>query len=251
MLMDLKLSKKVALVTGSSSGIGFGIAKKLSDEGCYVILNGRHEKTLKNSLKLLGTNATFFKADVTKPNQCKLLVQKIIKMYGRLDILVCNVGNGNSKNAGKETIDDWQNMFEINFLSAINIINHSKKYLIKSKGTIMCISSIAGVDKTDAPIPYSTAKAAINMYVKSSSKYFASNKVRINAVAPGNIMFKGSVWEKKIEKTPLQVKSFLRNEVPLKKFGTPDDISNLVTFLVSPLSSFITGQIFIADGGQV
>ena len=115
--MDLKLSKKVALVTGSSSGIGFGIAKKLCDEGCYVILNGRHEKTLKNSVTLLGTNATFLKADMTKPNQCKLLVEKIIKMYGRLDILVCNVGNGNSKIAGKETINDWQNMFDINFFS--------------------------------------------------------------------------------------------------------------------------------------
>jgi 3-oxoacyl-[acyl-carrier protein] reductase len=249
--MDLKLTKKIALVTGSSSGIGFGIAKKLCNEGCYVILNGRHEKSLKTSVDILGNNATFLKADVTKPNQCKLLIEKIIKMYGQLDILVCNVGNGNSKASGKETIDDWQKMFEINFLSAINIIKYSEKYLIKSKGTIVCISSIAGVDKTGAPLPYSTAKAALNMYVKSSSKYFASHKVRINAVAPGNILFEGSVWDKKMEKNPSQVKSFLKNEVSLKKFGTTDDISNLVTFLVSPLASFITGQIFIADGGQI
>jgi 3-oxoacyl-[acyl-carrier protein] reductase len=249
--MDLKLTKKIALVTGSSSGIGFGIAKKLCDEGCYVILNGRHEKTLKNSVDILGNNATFLKADVTKPKQCKLLVEKVIKIYGQLDILVCNVGNGNSKTVGKETIQDWQKMFEINFLSAINIIKYSEKYLIKSKGTIVCISSIAGVDKTGAPIPYSAAKAAINMYVKTSSKYFASHKVRINAVAPGNILFRGSVWDRKMEKNPSQIKSFLRNEVPLNKFGTTDDIGNLVTFLVSPLASFITGQIFIADGGQV
>ena len=249
--MDLKLTKKIALVTGSSSGIGFGIAKKLCDEGCYVILNGRHEKSLKTSVDILGNNATFLKADVTKPKQCKLLVEEIIKMYGQLDILVCNVGNGNSKAPGKEIIHDWQKMFEINFLSAINIIKYSEKYLIKSKGTIVCISSIAGVDKTGAPLPYSTAKAAINMYVKSSSKYFASHKVRINAVAPGNILFEGSVWDKKMEKNPSQVKSFLKNEVSLKKFGTTDDISNLVTFLVSPLASFITGQIFIADGGQI
>tara|TARA_B110000438_G_C15756286_1_gene625245 strand:- start:257 stop:1006 length:750 start_codon:yes stop_codon:yes gene_type:complete len=249
--MDLKLTKKIALVTGSSSGIGFGIAKKLSDEGCYVILNGRHEKTLKNSVDKLGKNAIFLKADVTKPEQCKLLIKKIIKNYGRLDILVCNVGNGNSKEAGKETENDWQKMFEINFLSAINIIKYSEKYLIKSKGAIVCISSIAGVNKTGAPLPYSTAKAAINMYVRSSSKYFASYKVRINAVAPGNIMFKGSVWERKMKKNSSQVKSFLRNEVPLKKFGAVDDISNLVTFLASPIASFITGQTFVADGGQV
>lgn len=249
--MDLKLNKKIALVTGSSSGIGFGIAKKLSDEGCHVILNGRNEKTLKNSTKIIGKNTIFLKADVTKPKQCKLLIEKIIKMYGRLDILVCNVGNGSSKPPGKEAIEDWQNMFEINFLSAINIIKYSEKYLIKSKGTILCTSSIAGIGKTGAPLPYSTAKAAINMYVKSSSKYFASHKIRINAVAPGNIMFDGSVWEEKVKKNPLKIKSFLSNDVPLKKFGTTEDISNLVTFLVSPLSCFITGQIFIADGGQI
>ena len=200
--MDLKLNKKIALVTGSSSGIGFGIAKKLCDEGCHVILNGRHEKTLKNSAKKLGNQTTFLKADVTKPKQCQLLVEKIIKMFGRLDILVCNVGNGNSKSPGKETIDDWQKMFEINFLSAVNIIKYSEKYLSKSKGVVVCITSIAGVDRTGAPSPYSAAKAALNMYVKSASKYLASQKVRINAVSPGNIMFKGSVWEKKMSQNP-------------------------------------------------
>ena len=106
--MDLKLNKKIALITGSSSGIGFGIAKKLSDEGCFVILNSRHEKTLKNSAKKLGSHITFLKADVTKPEKCHLLVEKIIKKYGKLDILICNVGGGTSKPPGKESIDQWQ-----------------------------------------------------------------------------------------------------------------------------------------------
>ncbi len=249
--MDLKLNKKIALVTGSSSGIGFGIAKKLSDEGCYVILNGRHEKTLKISVKKLGNHTKFLKADVTKPKQCQMLIEKIIKMYGRLDILVCNVGNGNSKSPGKETIDEWQKMFEINFLSAVNIIKYSKKYLSKSNGTIVCISSIAGIDRIDAPLPYSVAKSALNMYVKTASKYLASLQIRINAIAPGNIMFKDSVWEKKIQKNPTKVKNFLNQEVPLKRFGTPDEIGNLTAFLVSSASSFITGETIIADGGQI
>ena len=249
--MDLELNKKIALVTGSSSGIGLGIAKKLCDEGCFVILNARHEKNLKNSTKKLGKQATFLKADVTDPEKCRSLVEKIIKKYGKLDILICNVGNGTSKQPGKETIDEWQKMFEINFLSAVNTIKYAEKYLSKSKGVIVCISSIAGIDRTGAPLPYSIAKAAINMYVKGISKYLASQEVRINAVAPGNIMFDGSIWEKKMKKNPNRVKKILTEEVSLKRFGSPDEIGNLVTFLVSPVSSFITGQIIIADGGQV
>ena len=121
----------------------------------------------------------------------------------------------------------------------------------KSKGVIVCISSIAGIDRTGAPVPYSIAKAAINMYVKGMSKHLASQGIRINAVAPGNIMFGGSVWEKKMKKNPNRVKKILTEEVSLKRFGSPDEIGNLVTFLASPVSSFITGQIIIADGGQV
>lgn len=249
--MDLKLNKKIALITGSSSGIGFGIAKKLSDEGCFVILNSRHEKTLKNSAKKLGSHITFLKADVTKPEKCHLLVEKIIKKYGKLDILICNVGGGTSKPPGKESIDQWQKMYEINFLSTINMIKYAEKYLSKSKGTVVCISSIAGIDRIGATLPYSTAKAAINMYVKGVSKYLATQKIRINAVAPGNIMFDGSVWEKKMKNNPNRVRKILREEVSLKRFGTPEEIGNLVGFLVSPVSSFITGQIIIADGGQV
>jgi len=249
--MDLKLNKKVALVTGSSSGIGYGIAKKLRDEGCHVILNGRNEKTLKNSAKKLGKQITFLKADVTEPKQCHLLIEKIIKMYERLDILVCNVGNGSSKSPGKETINEWDKMYEINFMSAVNTIKYSEKYLSKSKGVVVCITSIAGIDRTSAPLPYSTAKAALNMYVKSASKYLATQEIRINAIAPGNIMFEGSVWERKMKKNSTSVRNFLREEVPLKRFGTPDEIGNLAAFLASSACSFITGQVIIADGGQV
>lgn len=249
--MDLKLQKKVALVTGSSSGIGFGIAKKLSDEGCYVILNGRHENTLKTDAKKLGNKIKFLKADVTKSKQCDVLIKKIIKMYGRLDILVCNVGTGKSKPPGKENLDDWKSMFEINFLSSVNIIKYAEEYLSKSNGVIVCISSIAGINRIDAPLPYSIAKSALNMYVRTASKYLASLQIRINAIAPGNIMFKDSIWDKKLQKNPKQVKNFLNQEVPLKRFGTPDEIGNLTAFLSSPLASFITGETIIIDGGQV
>jgi len=249
--MDLLLKGKVALVTGSSKGIGKGIAKILHDEGCLVVLNGRHKNSLKSTSDEIGSQTSYFVADVTKSKNCKNLIHYILKNYGRLDILVCNVGNGTSVPTGNETTQEWKKMFEINFLSTSNIIKESEKYLIQSKGSIVCISSIAGIEFTLAPTTYSISKAALNMYVRCMSKYLATNGVRINGVAPGNIIFQGSVWEKKMESNTKHVKKLLDSEVPLRKFGTPEDIGNIVSFLVSPKNSFITGEIIIVDGGQI
>ncbi len=249
--MDLLLKNKVALITGSSKGIGKGIAKVLHDEGCMVILNGRHESSLKSASFEIGHLTDYFVADVTNPDDCKNIIQYILKKYGKLDILISNVGSGASVSPGKETIVEWKKMFEINFLSTTNIIKESEKYLTQSNGSIVCISSIAGIEFISAPITYSISKSALNMYVKSMSKYFGEKGIRINGIAPGNIMFQGSVWEKKMKSDPKYVKQILDSEVPLKKFGSPEDIGNIASFLSSSRSSFITGEIIVIDGGQI
>ena len=116
--------------------------------------------------------------------------------------------------------------------------------------SIVCISSIAGVECTGAPVTYSVAKSAINSYVKNISKYLAKSGTRINAVAPGNIIFDDSIWKKKISENSNDVEDMLKREVAMGRFGTPEEISNLVVFLCSEKSSFITGSTFVADGGQ-
>lgn len=249
--MDLLLKDKVALVTGSSKGIGKGIAKILHNEGCLVVLNGRNKSSLKSASDEIGSQSSYVTADATKPKDCKNIIQYILKNYGKLDILVCNVGSGTSVSTGKETTKEWEKMFKINFLSASNIIKESEKHLIQSKGSIICVSSIAGIEFTTAPTTYSISKAALNMYVRNMSRYLATKGVRINGVAPGNILFKGSIWEKKMKSSPKHVKKLLDLEVPLGKFGTPEDIGNVVSFLVSPKNSFITGEIIVIDGGQI
>ena len=115
---------------------------------------------------------------------------------------------------------------------------------------ILCISSIAGVEYLPAPTSYSVAKSALNAYVKSISFPLAKDKIRINSVSPGNIYFEGSVWSKKMEKSPDLVKSMLKDNVPLEKFGTPEDVANLVVWLSSDLSNFVTGSVMTSDGGQ-
>jgi 3-oxoacyl-[acyl-carrier protein] reductase len=247
--MDLNLEGKIALVTGSSRGIGKSIAIALFDEGCKVVLNGRHEDSLKIASKSLGES--YFVADVTKPNECNDLVNYTIKKYGKLDILICNVGNGESVSPGTEDGKEWRKMIDENFFSAINIIDAARKSLKQSKGTIVCIASIAGLETTGAPITYSVAKTALISYVKRISKSFAKEGIRINSVSPGNILFKGSTWQKKLEKNEKNVKKMLENNVSLNRFGLPEEVSYLVTFLASPKSDFITGSDFVIDGGQL
>ena len=139
--MDLKLNNKTALVTGSSRGIGKAIAESLAKEGCKVILNGKNKSTLKAAVKSLREKSDYIVGDVTNQNSCKKLIRNIVQKYGKLDILVCNVGNGTSVPPGDETDIEWQKMFGVNLFSATNIIQEAKELLSKNKGTIVCVSS--------------------------------------------------------------------------------------------------------------
>ena len=245
------LNKKKVLVTGSSSGIGLEIAKAFGNAGAVVAINGRDKDKLKKAGRNI-YNSKIIHGNVENPKIAKKIVNKAVSLLNGLDVLVCNVGSGRSAKPGFENYKDWQNSFKKNFFSATNIIEASKRYLIESKGNIICISSICGIEYiTGAAITYSVAKSALNSYVKMNSKIFGGNGVRINAIAPGNILFKGSAWEKKIKKKKRIVMSNINSNVSLKKFGNPKNISNICLFLASIKSDFVTGSVWVADGGQV
>jgi len=249
--MKLDLEGKTAIVTGSSRGIGFAIARALLAEGCRVMINGRDQAALTEAAEALGGEVAMFAGDVTERGACDKLVAAAHRLDARLDILVCNVGSGASAPPGQETEDHWRDMLALNLASTTNMVAAAETALAANKGSIVCISSICGIDVLGAPVPYAAAKAALNAFVRNAARPLGRRGVRINAVAPGNILFEGSVWQRNLKEDGAAVEAMLEREVALGRLGTPDEIADAVTYLASPRAAFMTGDIMVVDGGQV
>ncbi len=252
--MNLGLSDKVVIVSGSSKGIGKGIADILANEGAYVFLTGRDAIVLNKSredlsLKYPGKIYSV-DGDLNDDNVLKKIRQDAINRFGQIDAIVANAG------AVKVTHDwdiedmDWEWYFTANFKIAYRFTQKFIPDLTKTAGSIVLINSIAGLEHIGAPLPYSTAKAALAMYSKGLSYTLASKNIRVNTVSPGNIFFEGGNWDLKLKVDSTKVQNLIHNHVPLKCFGSVEDIGNAVAFLLSRKASFITGSNLVIDGGQ-
>lgn len=246
--------RKVAFVAGSSRGIGKAIARALLRESYTTLITGRDPASVKMTVQELttefGADVLHFTGDLSKPTVVRDALDKLKSSCGpSLDVLVVNLGNGKGRLGWDLTDEDWAAAFDVNFWAAVRI-SHAAIPALSSGASITFVSSLAGVERVPAPMPYCAAKAALINYAKNLSWAVAERGIRVNCIAPGNILFPGSSWEKHLQNRREQVLEYVHSEVAMKRFGTPEEIADAVVFLTSPKASFMTGECLVVDGGQ-
>lgn len=254
--MDLELKDEVAFITGSSRGIGKAIALSFLAEGAKVIITGRDEDSLNNTHRELsnqyGEDSIYsYRGDMAQIADITNCLDSGVKRFGKIDILVANVGTGKSKPGLEADRDEWERVFNLNLLGSINVVRAVVPIMKKNgSGNIIFISSIAGCEALGAPITYSVAKAGLISLSKNLSHILAKDNIRVNVVAPGNIIFKGGRWEEIIKEKPNIIEDYIKRSVPMQRFGKPEEIADAVVFLASKRASFITGACLVVDGGE-
>lgn len=248
--MNLDLTGKTALVSGASRGIGLAIAQALHAEGCNLALAARGREGLDAAARSFSERVSVHAGDAADATAAQAIAAEAAGHWGGLDILVCNAGSGQSVAPGSETEAEWRRILDLNLFSALNMIAAARPHM-RPGGAIVCLSSICGLAALGAPVTYSAAKAALNAAVRGLARPLAGEGVRINAVAPGNILFPGGVWARKLAEDKAGVEAMLARDVAQGRLGAPEDIAALTVFLSSPRAGFITGQVYVADGGQL
>lgn len=240
---------KVAVITGGTRGIGRGIALDFAKKGAGVVLNynSNDEEAIKtlDMIKELGGYGVLVKASVASASGCKEIIDVAVKEFGRIDFLINNAGIseiGLFMDVTDEAID---NMFDTNLKGVVNTSRFAIDELIKTKGSIVNISSIWGNVGASCEVLYSTTKGAINVFTKALAKEMAMSGVRVNCVAPGVIATEMNMWMSDEDKAALE------EEIPMNRFGEVSEIAKTVSFLCSGDATYITGQIITVDGGML
>lgn len=245
-----KLSGKIAIVTGSSRGIGKGIAIELAKEGASIVVNYSKDsdgakKTVKE-ISSIGGYAVEYKCDISSYEESEKLVQYVINKFGKIDILINNAGKSNIGLFMDFTKEEINELLNTNLIGAMYLTRHVVKEMISRKsGAIINISSMWGEVGASCEVVYSTTKGGINLFTKSLAKELASSNIRVNCVAPGVIDTQMNSFLQGEDKKALE------EEIPMMRFGNPNEIGKVVLFLCSEDSSYITGQIIKADGGYI
>ena len=240
--------QKIAIVTGASRGIGREVAKELAESGITVIANynksEEEAKKLQQELEEQNFKLEIFKADVSKREDVKKLVEYTIKKYGKIDILINNAGISEYKLFTDETDEDWDKLINTNLYSAFAMSQEVIPTMVHNKkGCIINISSIWGIVGGSLEVLYSISKAGLDGMTKALAKELGPSNIRVNSIAPGmiNTKMNSKFTEKEIEE--------IKEEIPLERLGDPQDIAKCVKWLID--DNYTTGQVISINGGWV
>jgi 3-oxoacyl-[acyl-carrier protein] reductase len=251
--MDLGLAGKVALVTGSSRGIGRSIALGLAAEGCHVSLCARGEAALLETEKAVranGVDTLATSADMTSLEDVNRVVEATLDRFGQIDVLVNNVGGSRWTPFEEVSDEEWFEIFNLNLFAAARVTRAALPSMkARGSGAIITISSIFGRE-SGGPATYNATKAAEISMGKTLAKELARTGIRVNTVAPGSILFPGGNWQKRMDADPEGIARFVDREIPCGRFGTPEEVANVVVFLASDRASWVTGACINVDGLQ-
>jgi len=231
--MDLGLSGRVALVCGSTRGIGRAVAKALADEGARVAINGR-------------TNAPF-PADVSVPEQATALVHRVAEEFGRLDVLFCNAGGPPAAPFNDQPAEAWERAIRLNLLSTVHLCRAAVPIMRKAQwGRVICLVSVAAKQPLPGLILSTTARAGVLGFAKALADEVATDGITVNSICPG---FIATERIEELTKTKPEMMKQMLGQIPMGRIGTPGELAAAVVFLASERASYISGAVLQVDGG--
>jgi 3-oxoacyl-[acyl-carrier protein] reductase len=266
--MDLDLNDKVAIVTGSSRGLGFATARVLAAEGCLVTLCARTEERLREAAREVaaagGTplrrsgrrgsggdrRVLAVAADVSQADGVERIIERTVETFGGIDVLVNNVALAGGTTLLETPDDEWQDAIGQTLMPTVRASRLAVPHMQRrGGGSIVIIASIFGRE-AGGRMTYNAVKAAQISLGKSLAQQLASSNIRVNTVSPGSILFEGGSWWKRQQQNPEAIADFVRQELPFGRFGRPEEVGDVVAFLASSRASWISGTSVVVDGCQ-